>query len=206
MEETLKNLLSDGIKAIDETLLTPVLIDRLEKYYDLVKLFNPALGLVAADDRGLVTRHLLDSLAPLPFIKETVKEAFTPENGNLRVEIADLGSGNGMPGLVLACAAPDNWHFSLVERMGRRTGFLRNAVAVTAMTDRVAVIQSDIGELDRVFDVLVMRAFRPFDAVEKQLLRLTHEGSLVFVWDNGEKHGVCVYRKTPAAVFQKLSI
>ena len=202
MEETLKKLLSDGIKGIDESLYSPLLMERLEKYYDLIKLFNPALGLVAADDRGLVTRHLLDSLAPLPFIRETV----TSENGSSDIEIADLGSGNGMPGLVLACAAPQNWHFSLVDRMGRRIGFLRNAVAVTSMTGRVDIVQSDIGELDRTFDVLVMRAFRPFDAIEKQLLRLTREGSLVFVWDNGEKHGVCVYRKTPAAVFQKLAI
>lgn len=202
MEDTLKTLLSDGIKSIDEGLLNPLLIQRLEKYYDLIKLFNPALGLVASDDRGLVTRHLLDSLAPLPIIRETLEK----ENGSPHIEIADLGSGNGMPGLVLACASPDNWHFSLVERMGRRTGFLRNAVAVTSLSGKVEVIQSDIGELDRSFDVLVMRAFRPFDAVEKQLLRLTHEGSLVFVWDNGEKHGVCVYRKTPAAVFQKLPI
>ena len=172
MEETLKNLLSDGIKRIDENLLSSVLTDRLEKYYDLIKLFNPALGLVAATDEALVTRHLLDSLAPLPVIAEAVKQ------------VADLGSGNGMPGLVLACACPGDWHFSLVERMGRRTGFLRNAVAVTGLSGKADVVQSDIERLDRTFDVLVMRAFRPFDIIEKELLRLSHENSLVFVWDN----------------------
>ncbi len=205
MEESLKNLLSDGIKRIDESLYSELLSDRLEKYYDLVKLFNPALGLVSATDEALVTRHLLDSLAPLPVITRAVRE-FTPENGNSCIEIADLGSGNGMPGLVLACASPENWHFSLVERMGRRTGFLRNAVAVTGLSETVSVLQSDMEQLDRTFDVLVMRAFRPFDIIEKQLLRLTHENSLVFVWDNREKQGVSVYRKMPGAVFQKLTI
>lgn len=205
MEETLKNLLSDGIKRIDESLLSPLLMDRLEKYYDLVKLFNPALGLVSATDEALITRHLLDSLAPLPVIREAVRK-FTPENGNSSVEIADLGSGNGMPGLVLACASKTDWHFSLVERMGRRTGFLRNAVAVTGLSETVSVLQADMEKLDRTFDVLVMRAFRPFDVIEKQLLRLTHGNSLVFVWDNREKQGVSVYRKMPGAVFQKLTI
>lgn len=205
MEETLKNLLSDGIKRIDENLLSPVLTDRLEKYYDLIKLFNPALGLVAATDEALVTRHLLDSLAPLPVITETVKQ-YAPQNGRPCLEVADLGSGNGMPGLVLACACPGDWHFSLVERMGRRTGFLRNAVAVTGLSGKADVVQSDIERLDRTFDVLVMRAFRPFDIIEKELLRLSHENSLVFVWDNREKQGVSVYRKIPGAVFQKLTI
>jgi len=199
MEKDLKQLLEDGIKAIDPDIFTPQLSLRLETYFDQIKLFNHALGLVNADDRSIVSRHILDSLAPLPFMHSLVQRYLPLRN----IEVADLGSGNGMPGLVLACARND-WRFFLVERMGRRAGFLRHAVAMTGMASSVQVLENDIAQVRRTFDVLVMRAFRPLDAVQDKLLSICHEDSLVFVWTAGTEHGVSVLRKTCAGVFQRL--
>ena len=204
MEESLKTLLSQGFSEIDTKFCTPSILGRLEKYYDQVELFNSALGLVNASGKELVTRHILDSIIPLTCMQNLISSQF---QGN--VSIADLGSGNGMPGLVLSCVATEtnpSWKFHLVERMGRRAGFLRNTLAVTGLADKTEVVQSDINDIKTTFDVLIMRAFRPLDAIHDRLLEMCHENSLVFIWTAGEKNGVSVLRKTAAGVFQKIQL
>lgn len=202
MDRELARILEIGLEGIDPAYCTPEVSKRLQTYFDQVSLFNDALGLVNAKDELLVRRHILDSLIPLPCITRHVLESFG-ENARF----ADLGSGNGMPGLVLSCVTASlrpGWRFSLVERMGRRAGFLRNTLAVTGLASVTDVIESDIERVRTDFDVLVMRAFRPLDAIEHNLLSLCHENSLVFIWTAGAPDGVSVMRKTSAGVFQKL--
>ncbi|MDR1058118.1 MAG: class I SAM-dependent methyltransferase, partial [Treponema sp.] len=96
----------------------------LETYIAEIELFNPAYGLVGAGDRReLVIKHILDSLAPLGIIHRLLSAFPSPYN------IADAGSGAGLPGIPLAICLPDV-SFTLIERMGRRAGFLRNTLAV----------------------------------------------------------------------------
>lgn len=194
MEKNLKSLLIDGLKKTDSSYCTDMIVSKLEKYFDLLKLFNPALGLVSASDEMLVTRHILDSLYPLPYIQSLASEFF--KNENRSISVADLGSGNGMPGLVLSCIKTD-WNFSLVERMGRRAGFLRNAVAVMQNTQNVKVVESDIKNVKEKFDLIVMRAFRPFELIETEVNRLCKERALIFVWSKEAEaeHGVKVFCK-----------
>jgi 16S rRNA (guanine527-N7)-methyltransferase len=78
----------------------------------------------------------------------------------------DLGSGGGLPGLVLACALPrTTW--VLLDAMRRRTSFLEEAVARLAIDDRVRVVTSRAEEAARTpelreaFDVVVTRGFGP---------------------------------------------
>jgi 16S rRNA (guanine527-N7)-methyltransferase len=54
--------------------------------------------------------------------------------------IVDVGTGAGLPGLVLACARPD-LRVDLVEPLQRRTDFLREAVEVLNVGDRVRVVR-----------------------------------------------------------------
>ena len=204
MEESLKTLLKDGLNNINSSFCTPTTLARLEKYYDQVTFFNSALGLVNAEGKELVTRHILDSIIPLGCMQNLINQNFSGP-----VSIADLGSGNGMPGLVLSCVTTEtdpSWNFSLVERMGRRAGFLRNTLAVTGLADKTAVVQQDINDIKTTFDVLIMRAFRPLEAVEDRLLELCHENSLVFIWTAGAPNGVTVLRKSAAGVFQKVQL
>lgn len=51
----------------------------------------------------------------------------------------DLGSGGGIPGLVLACALPHS-RWVLLDSMVRRTSFLEEAVAALGLADRVEVV------------------------------------------------------------------
>jgi hypothetical protein len=59
----------------------------------------------------------------------------------------DIGSGGGLPGLVLAGATSGNW--ALVERAARRCTFLRWAVGELGLSDRVEVVCGDVVDVAR---------------------------------------------------------
>ena len=178
MQEDLFELLSNGIKEIygvsDETLAK-----RLAKFYDEIELFNPTYALVNASAKELVIRHLLDCLAPAPII---AKEAGA---GNFKV--ADLGSGAGLPGLVLASAFP-NWDFALVERMGRRAGFLRNTLAIMGLSKSVEVLQKDLTEVQNQYDLITFRAFRPFKDIVLDLNRILAPSVKIFAYKSSDEN------------------
>ena len=76
---------------------------------------------------------------------------------------ADLGTGAGVPGLVVAVARPDLRVF-LVDRRAKRTDQLRRAVVSLGLDDRVSVVTGDADELGqstyhRAMDVATCRGF-----------------------------------------------
>jgi 16S rRNA (guanine527-N7)-methyltransferase len=145
----------------------------LERYIAEIELFNPAYGLVNVKNRrDLVVRHILDSLAALGVL--------FGEDRTRR--IADVGSGAGLPGIPLAITLP-RASFTLIERTGRRAGFLRNTVAVLALPN--AAVEE--AEMEKAapgrFDLVVFRAFRPLEPpILKGLLRLLAEGGVLAAW------------------------
>ena len=133
----------------------------LELYIKEIELFNPAYGLVKVQDRReLVVKHILDSLAPLNILINHLKNK--PEKS----KIGDVGSGAGLPGIPLAVCMPDV-EFTLIERMGRRAGFLRDAIAVMGLSN-VIVKEADLGEInlsaEECFDIVVFRAFSKLES------------------------------------------
>ena len=76
----------------------------------------------------------------------------------------DLGSGGGLPGLVLAAALPDT-RWTLLDAMTKRTAFLQEAVDELGWTDRVEVVTGRAEELAQArrgtVDVVVARGFGP---------------------------------------------
>lgn len=137
----------------------------LERYVSEIMLFNPALKLVGTNDRDeVVLRHIMDSVSGYPvFLRETAEKA----------RIADLGSGAGLPGIVLAILFPDR-EFVLIERMHRRVGFLRSVSALLQLGN-VTVIDRDIKEIGEKFDALTCRAFHPvYDVIDDMLSLSSH--------------------------------
>ncbi|MDR3248279.1 MAG: 16S rRNA (guanine(527)-N(7))-methyltransferase RsmG [Treponema sp.] len=142
----------------------------LERYIGEIELFNPAYGLVGAKDRAeLITKHILDSLAPLGIIAGLLERYAAPQ-------IADVGSGAGLPGIPLAIALP-RFHFTLIERMGRRAGFLRNTIAVLGL-NQVTVEETEMEKAGPGrFDLATFRAFRPLEPpILRNLFRLLSPG------------------------------
>ena len=94
-------------------------LDRLHAYAALLDKWTAAINLVSAADRAhFWTRHIEDSLRLIPLIPPGVARGI------------DLGSGAGLPGLVLAIAT--GIPFELVESDRRKAIFLQEAARITA--------------------------------------------------------------------------
>jgi 16S rRNA (guanine527-N7)-methyltransferase len=98
----------------------------------------------------------------------------------------DLGSGAGVPGLILALARPaTSW--LLVDSMVRRTTVLSEAVATLALSHRVTVWTGRAEELGRLEEhrtahaVVVARSFGPPSAVAECAAPLLHVGGFLLV-------------------------
>ena len=113
-------------------------------YLDLLAKWNRTYNLTAVrDPEDMVSRHLLDSLAVLPFV-----------HGK---NLADLGSGAGLPGIPLAIARPD-LAVTLVESNGKKARFLREAIRSLPLTN-VIVAQARVQDTSGTFDTITARAF-----------------------------------------------
>jgi len=180
-----ETLLSEGIEALRQTdsrfecIIGPrceEIVSLLSRYIKEIELFNPAYGLVGAkDSEELVIKHILDSLAPLGIISRLITEvcaAGTPQ-------IADAGSGAGLPGIPLAITLPD-CQFTLIERMGRRAGFLWNTKAALGLSN----VTVEEGELEKTaggrFSLVTFRAFKPLEPkLLKTLFNACAEGGVI---------------------------
>ena len=112
MQNDFKKRLLDGCKqlSLDEQLLSPQAIDKLLAYHQLLIKWNKAYNLTAVRDPvEMISRHLLDSLAIIPFLQ-----------GERWI---DVGSGAGLPGIVLAIIFPHKT-LHLLDSNGKKTRFL----------------------------------------------------------------------------------
>jgi len=160
-------LLREGLSALS---LPPegALAEGLVRYLEEIERLNPALGLVGASGDELVVKHALDSLAPAALIGRLSSAAaaarVAKEGGGpsaARPRIADLGSGAGLPGIPLALAFPDA-DVSLIDRMARRTDFLRSACELLRL-DNARVVEEQVERVKGSWDLVTFRAFRPFE-------------------------------------------
>ena len=136
--------------------LTPVSAEteaRLDRYLDLLLEWQAKTNLVAPSTLpNLWTRHVADSLQLLGLAPSAMSWA-------------DLGSGGGFPGVVLACAMADRsgGMVHLIERNAKKAAFLREALRVTGAPGQV--ILADIGDsVDRItgsIDCVTARALAP---------------------------------------------
>ncbi|MDR2402424.1 MAG: 16S rRNA (guanine(527)-N(7))-methyltransferase RsmG [Spirochaetaceae bacterium] len=147
----------------------------LNKYIEEIELFNPAYGLVGAKNRqDLVVRHILDSLSALGIMGRLLGTASPAPP-----LIADLGSGAGLPGIPLAVVL-SNWPFVLMERSGRRAGFLWNTLAVLGLSNAVVEEEDMEQAAPERFGLITFRAFRPLEpAPVKSLFRLLRHGGVL---------------------------
>lgn len=124
---------------------------RIECYVDLLLAWQSRINLIGpATVSSVWERHILDSLQLLPML---------PRNART---IAELGSGAGIPGLVVAIAA--NLHAHLYESNGKKAAFLREAARRTQTRAAIHMIRletlrntADIPQVDCV----VARALAP---------------------------------------------
>lgn len=119
--------------------------DSMLSFLELLQKWNKAYNLTAIDDlEQMITIHLLDSLSIAPYL-----------DGK---RVLDVGAGAGFPGIPLAFAYPDK-QFTLLDSVGKKTRFLRQAVATFKITN-VEVVQARMEKFSsrHCFDAIICRA------------------------------------------------
>ncbi|MDR2922813.1 MAG: 16S rRNA (guanine(527)-N(7))-methyltransferase RsmG, partial [Treponema sp.] len=189
------DLLAEGLSSlcrndpVVENLVSPrreEIIALLAAYIGEIMTHNPALSLVGTNDpKELVIRHVFDSLAPLGIISRKCAAIDGTAIYGTASRIADVGSGAGLPGIPLAIALPDS-DFTLIERKGRRAGFLRDTLAALAAKNhnifsKISVEEQEMEKVPpRRFTLVTFRALKPLEPkLLKKLFRLCAEGGVL---------------------------
>lgn len=141
------------------------------------RMFGDALPVAEAYARLLVTDGVVRGLigpreAPRIWDRHLLNCAAVAELIPPGASVIDVGSGAGLPGMVLAVARPD-LTVTLVEPLARRTAFLTEAVTALGLDGRVSVLRAraeEVGaalaagtDLARPADVVTARAVAPLD-------------------------------------------
>jgi len=126
-------------------------VELISKYLDLLYLANEKMNLTGVRDRTAAwMRHIFDALTLLPILQQSQARS-----------VVDVGSGGGLPGLVLAIVMPDS-QITLIESTGKKAKFLKDTVDQLGLNNvRVRSERAEIlgaKELRECNDVVVSRA------------------------------------------------
>ncbi|KAK9066496.1 hypothetical protein SSX86_013819 [Deinandra increscens subsp. villosa] len=161
--------------------LNPLQKQQVQLYVDALLDWNQNMNLTAVRDANdVMDRHIEDSLAIIPPIKSSyVSNCEFPVE---KLNMVDVGSGAGLPGLILAIACPD-WKVTLLESLNKRCLFLEHVVGLIGLSN-VKVMRGraeDVGqnlEFREVFDVAVARAVAEMRILAEYCLPLVRVGGL----------------------------
>ncbi len=130
--------------------LSDVQLEQLLGYLALIQKWNKVYNLTAVrDPQEMLTHHLLDSLtAVAPLVRHTHGQP---------TKVLDVGSGGGLPGIVLAICRPE-LDVSCVDTVGKKAAFIQQVAAALKLPN-LRGIHARVETLTTPFDVICCRAF-----------------------------------------------
>jgi 16S rRNA (guanine527-N7)-methyltransferase len=148
-----RDVLTSGLQALGLQ-LSDEQVSLLLDYLALLQKWNKVYNLTAVRDPAeMMTHHLLDSLAAIgPLLGQT---------GGQPIKLLDVGSGGGLPGVVIAITCPQI-QVSCVDTVGKKAAFIQQAAASLKLPNlrgvhaRVEALKAEEGA---GFDVICSRAF-----------------------------------------------
>ncbi len=157
-----------------ESFVSHEIYERLIEYNNLLLKWNNTINLISFSTvHEAIQRHIIDSLQLLRFIK------------NKNISIIDLGSGAGLPGIVLSIAGVAE--VTLIESDSRKSSFLMQAAKLS--TGNIKVINDRLENLqDLECDIVTARAFT-------SLAKILEFGSKIKVADKYLLHKGKTYRE-----------
>jgi 16S rRNA (guanine527-N7)-methyltransferase len=126
--------------------LDDAVLNRLMAYLQLLQRWNQVYNLTALRDPALMlSHHLVDCLAVLPALRRwaATEDAATAADdragagraaSSTALRILDVGSGGGLPGVVLAAVEPA-WQVACVDTVAKKASFIRQVAAELRMTN-----------------------------------------------------------------------
>jgi 16S rRNA (guanine527-N7)-methyltransferase len=150
----LRQTLDQGLIAL-KLGLTEVQREQLIAYLGLIQKWTQVYNLTAVREPSeMLTHHLLDSLAVVnPLLRQ--KDALQMLHTNLR--LLDVGSGAGLPGIVIAICCPDVT-VHCVDTVAKKAAFIQQ-VAVTLKLPNLRGIHARVEKLTDTYNVVCSRAF-----------------------------------------------
>ena len=136
----------------------PQIISKLLIYKKLLIKWNNSFNLTSVKNTEIVTHHFLDCLAVIPFIKSST--------------LLDVGTGAGLPGIVIAIVNPDI-KVSLIDKVGKKITFIKRIIAeleiknIETYHDRVELLTSE-----EKYDGIISRAFSNMEVFIKSTKHL----------------------------------
>lgn len=167
---------SDILTRLKEWGLDDLAIERLGIYADGVD--KAPMNLTAFSPREFWIKGVFDALSLLPLIEKQLP--------SVAVSAVDVGSGSGLPGMVLAIARP-GWRWTLVDSRMKRAEFLREVVAWLGLAN-VSVectraeewVRGDPSLRDR-FTLVTARAVAPIRTTLELTLPLCRVGGAAVI-------------------------
>ncbi|XP_062116416.1 uncharacterized protein LOC133830456 isoform X3 [Humulus lupulus] len=154
---------------------------QIHLYVDVLLQWNQKMNLTAIKEvNEVMERHVEDSLAVITPIRNSYISHCSSSCNNLK--LVDVGSGAGLPGVVLAIACP-GWEVTLMESMNKRCVFLEHVVGQIGLSN-VKVVRGraeDLGQnhcFREQFDVAVARAVAEMRILAEYCLPLVRIGGL----------------------------
>ena len=149
---------------------------QLFTYYEMLVEKNKVMNLTAiTDERGVITKHFVDSLS-IAGIDE-IKSKMT---GDKAVKLIDVGTGAGFPGLVLKIAFPV-LNVTLLDSLNKRLNFLNEVIETLELEDVTTVHgrAEDLGRDKKYregFDMVTSRAVANLATLSEYCLPLLKPG------------------------------
>ncbi|VAW75456.1 16S rRNA (guanine(527)-N(7))-methyltransferase [hydrothermal vent metagenome] len=166
--ESIESAISRGAEALPVSLDSKQ-IQQLVALVGLLGKWNQVYNLTAVrDPHEMVTRHILDSLAVLPYLRGD--------------SLLDVGTGAGLPGLVLAITRPD-LPMTLLDSSDKKLRFVRQAIAELNL-EQLSVVQSRMQTYQpgQAFAMVISRAVASLSELYRMTRHLlTNDGCFLFM-------------------------
>jgi 16S rRNA (guanine527-N7)-methyltransferase len=172
----------------------------LEHYLALLRRWNSVYNLTAVrEPEQMLTQHLADCLAAVgPLQRRLEKPDATPERTSAP-RLLDVGSGAGLPGVVLALMLPP-LDVVCVDAVGKKTAFIQQAAAELRLRNLTAV-HARVENLQLPpFDIITSRAFASLADFVAAAQHLLMPGG-PFMAMKGKRHDVETERLPPGWLF-----
>ncbi|XP_020090122.1 uncharacterized protein LOC109711480 [Ananas comosus] len=163
--------------------LSPHQKNQISLFVDALLQRNQRMNLTAVTaESEVMTRHVEDSLAMLAPLQQSYLARCGGSASCDALNLVDVGSGAGLPGLILAIARP-NWKFTLLESMQKRCLFLDHVAGLTGLSN-VNIVREraeNAGQsvdFREVYDVAVARAVAELRILAEYCLPLVRVGGL----------------------------
>lgn len=148
-------------------ILNDAQVDQLLDYLELIQKWTKVYNLTAVRlPAEMLTHHLLDSLAvisPLRAQLAVLRRAVVAPGVAVEgapaetTRLLDVGSGAGLPGVVIAICCPDVW-VDCVDTVAKKAAFIRQ-VAATLKLPHLRGLHARVENLTEKYDVVSSRAF-----------------------------------------------